>query len=72
MLEKARKFYEHEYKSVQRWLESKYCFDKRQAIDNALQRCLGVCFFIQDFDISYEDASQLYDEYKEKIEKLIA
>ena len=72
-MDKIKDFYEMEYKDTIRTLENPY-WEKRaeDVIKCSLQRCLGVAFFVQGaFDISFDDINKLYEEYKEKIERLI-
>ena len=44
---------------------------KKFYTNNAIQRCLGVGFFVQDLDVSFEEINPHYDEIREKINKLL-
>ena len=75
VLEKVKTFYESEYKDIKSildrkpfWIETRA--DEKQVIFNAIQRCLGVAQFVQSLDVPYEEL-QIYDEYREKLEKLL-
>ena len=71
MLDKLKEFFDNEYKSTKRWIESPYGKQyKKEAIKNALQRGLGASFFAQYIGIEYRDVGELYEDYKEKIERL--
>ena len=74
MLDKVKDFYEMEYKDTARTLQNPY-WKKRETevIKCELQRCLGVAFFVQNaYDVPFEDINNLYEEYKDKIERLIS
>ena len=71
-LEKAIKFFDNEYEEVKRDLEhAKLLKYKSFYTDNAIQRCLGVAFFVQDLDVSFEEINPHYDEVRKKINKLL-
>lgn len=74
MLDKVKDFYEMEYKDTIRTLENPYWEKQAEdVIKCSLQRCLGVAFFVQGaFDIPFDDINKLYEEYKEKIERLMS
>lgn len=75
MLEKIREFYESELRGVERYIKSEWCKTDKEKSDSvwyALQRCLGVAQFTQvACDVSFEDIEPLYEEFKEKFEKLL-
>ena len=74
MIEKIKKFYESEYNSTVNWINSKYCNnrkDKAAAVNNVLQRCLGVAFFVQSLEVSFKEIDPLYEEYRIKFYKLL-
>ena len=74
MLDKVRKFYENEYKSTLDWLASKYCRtpdDKKNSINNAIQRCLAIAYFIQELDVPFRDIEPLFTEYRIKFYELL-
>ena len=74
MLDKAKKFYESEYESTLQWLSSEYCRtpkDKKNSINNAIQRCLAIACFVQDLGIPFKDIDSLYDKYRTKFYELL-
>ena len=71
-LEKAIKFFDNEYEEVKRDLERADLLEQKSYYtNNAVQRCLGVAFFVQDLDVSFEEINPHYDEIREKINKLL-
>lgn len=71
-LEKAIKFFNNEYEEVKRDLERADLLEhKKFYTNNAVQRCLGVAFFVQYLDVSFEEINPHYDEIREKINKLL-
>ena len=75
MLEKLRDYLESEYRSevniltrdkLPWWLndvdESKHC---------ALQRGLGACQFIQHLGVPFQEVSEVYETFKERIEDIV-
>lgn len=71
-LEKAIKFFNSEYEGVKRDLERAELLEHKSFYtNNAIQRCLGVAFFVQDLDVSFEEINPHYDEIREKINKLL-
>lgn len=72
MLEKAKNFFEKEYKSTEWYLKNRTLFllSDAQVKEGTVQRCLGVAQFVQQLGVSFEEISPIYDEYKEKIESL--
>ena len=75
ILKKVDDFYKTEIKSVKNTLDNNtYRFKPKEVINNAIQRCFGVAFFVQTLDISYNEIdtlyevarTQLYDLLKEK------
>lgn len=75
MLDKLKEFFDNEYKSTKRWIESPYgkqYKNKKDAINYALQRGLGASYFAESIGskIEYKRIEELYNEYKEKIKRL--
>ena len=71
-LEKAIKFFDNEYKELKRDLERADPLEHRAFYtNNAVQRCLGVAFFAQNLDVSFEEISPHYNEIRTKINKLL-
>ena len=71
MLEKIREYYEMEYRDTARSIEKSWCTDEKMAVWYAIQRCLGVAQFVQIAGVSFEEIETLYDDIKEKLEKLL-
>lgn len=40
-------------------------------INATLSRCLGVALFVQQLDIDYETINKMYEEFREKVNKLL-
>lgn len=71
-LEKVIKFFDNEYEEVKRDLERADLLElKKFYTNNAVQRCLGVAFFAQNLDVSFEEISPHYNEIRTKINKLL-
>lgn len=75
ILKKVDDFYKTEIKSVKNTLDNNpYRFKPKEVVNNAIQRCLGVAFFVQSLDVPYNridtlyeaTRTQLYDLLKEK------
>ena len=69
-----RDYFNTEYNLLYNVLERNPAWlNRNEACDNALQRCLGVAQFAQTYEpdeLTFEEASALYEEVKEKIENL--
>lgn len=65
------KMYEEEVRSLE-WLieRNPYWFNLNRAIDNALQRCLGVAQFVQTCPnaLKYEEIELLYEKTRRTLE----
>lgn len=73
MEQKIRKFFDTEYRSAIRYidyLKLEPCFTK-VVVDKTICRILGVTQFVQDLGVEYKEITPIYDEYKEKLEKLL-
>lgn len=71
-LETAIKFFNNEYEEVKRDLERADLLEHRAFYtNNAVQRCLGVAFFVQNLGVSFEEINPHYDEIRTKINKLL-
>ena len=76
MLEKLKEYFEMEYQDAKElltnrpgWIRTKQ--DERILIDRTISRCLGAVMFSQiGCGVAYENLD-FYDEYKEKIDKLL-
>ena len=67
-------YFNSEYKDAERVIKEKVRWVKpREAVDNAIQRCLGAAMFVQQLDetLSYDEVEQTYNFYKEQLEKLL-
>lgn len=65
VLKMFENFCDNEIKSTKRAFDAcnRYKWDKKTLINNAIQRCLGVAFFIQDFDkISFNEVDEIYEK----------
>lgn len=66
-LEKLKKFYADEIKGVERALDpsNSYKWNKKEVINNAIQRGLGVSFFAQAFDdVTYNEINKEYEAFR--------
>lgn len=71
ILNLVKEYYEVEYQDAKRCIEKKYAWTTpRDLVKGAINRCLGIAQFVQYLGVSYEDLN-IYDEYKEKLEKLL-
>ena len=70
-LEKLIKFYEDEIKSVQRSLENPYRWEKKELVNNSIQRGLGVAFFVQALDVPYKDIDAEYEKFRETMYEIL-
>lgn len=72
-IEGIREYYEMEYKDTLRTLINPYwAARKKTVVNNSIQRCLGVAFFAQGTeDVTFQDIDELYQEYKEKFERIL-
>ena len=76
MLEKLKEYLEKEYQVAKElltnrpsWIRTKQ--NERILIDRTISRCLGAVMFSQiGCGVAYENLD-FYDEYKEKLEKLL-
>ena len=65
-------FFELEYLSTTEYLESPYAKGyEKQAVDNAIYRCLSVALFARRIGAPFEEIKPLYETYKKKLEKLL-
>ena len=73
-LTKYQEWLEKEYKDAVRAIDSlKNYFTPKQVVDNSCQRALGAFFFIQHLDdtIPYVNLEAVYENFQEKVEKLL-
>lgn len=76
MKEKLNAYFEKEYQETVKLLadSSSWCstrVEKKNMIWNTIQRCLGAVMIAQEFGLPYEDTNKAYEEYAEKISKLV-
>ena len=67
-------YFKSEYKDAERVIKEKASWaNPREVVYNAIQRCLGAAMFIQRLDetLSYDEVEQIYNFYKEQLEKLL-
>ena len=80
-ISKIKEYFEFEYKATKRVIESSLSdddnykwirtdTDRRHAVSQAIDRFLGVAFFVQYCDIPYNVIDPLYNEYKDKLESI--
>lgn len=72
ILNLVKEYYEVEYQDTKkRCIEKKYAWiTPRDLVKGAINRCFGIAQFVQYLGVPYEDLD-IYDEYKEKLEKLL-
>ena len=82
IISKIKEYYEREYQATKRLIESSLSDDgdrfkwitsdrdRRRAVSQAIDRLLGVGFFVQYCGIPYDVIESLYNEYKGKLESL--
>lgn len=73
-LEKLKKFYADEIKGVERALDpsNSYKWNKKEVINNAIQRGLGVSFFVQMFDdIPFAKVDKEYEQFRETLYNML-
>ncbi len=75
ILELVEDYFKMEYRDIQHVAERHRILNATEYlkfyVNAVLQRCLGVTLFVQSMDISYDDINKLYNNYKEKIEKVL-
>lgn len=75
ILELVEDYFKMEYSDIQRIAERHRILNDTQYlrfnVNATLQRCLGVTLFVQSMNVPYDDISKLYDNYREKIEKML-
>lgn len=73
MLEKVKKYFEREYIDVVRAIERKYNWGTLKSfVERAITNCLAVAMFAQTIGVSFEEIDPIYNEYKTKLENLLA
>ena len=73
VLEKVKEYFESEYADTVRAIERKYNWGTPKSfVERAITDCLAVAMFAQTLGISFEEVNLLYNEYKSKLENLLA
>lgn len=73
MLEKVKEYFEREYIDAVRAIERKYNWGTPKSfVERAITDCLAVAMFAQTIGVSFEEVDSLYNEYKAKLENLLA
>ena len=71
ILNLVKEYCEAEYQQTKICIEKKYSWvNPQDLVKGAINRCLGIMQFVQYLGVSYKDLD-VYDEYKEKLEKLL-
>ena len=72
VIKNLKKFFDAEYESTKRFVErhSKDTELVFSVVESTIKMCLGAAQFAQYYDVDYEDVTKIYDEVKEKLEKL--
>ncbi len=71
MLEKIKKYFESELRQAERDIERPWA-DKGEIVWYATLRCSGVANFVIEYcDIPFEMVDLLFEEYRQKLEKLL-
>ena len=72
ILKKVDDFYKTEIKSVKNTLDNNpYRFKPKEVVNNAIQRCLGVAFFVQSLDVLYNEIDTLYEATRTQLYDLL-
>ena len=74
LMNNMTKYFESEYNYTKAFLEREVKWAKpREVVYTAIQRCLGVAMYIQNFDdaLSYDEIEQVYNQYKKQLEELL-
>ena len=74
ILNEVKKYFEQELESATNFINyppTWECMPKGELIKAHLQRCLGVCQFVQHLGVPFAEISVIYDETREKFENLL-
>ena len=72
MLKKVIDFFELEYTSTVRYLNSSYAKgNERMIVEKSISRCLGVAQFVQGIGVTYEEVNPVYNHCKKLFELLL-
>ena len=76
MEQKIKKFFDSEYVDIKEYINylkednDPFC-PIEKVVDKTICRLLGVTQFVQGLGVEYKEIAPIYDEYKEKLEKLL-
>ena len=73
VINNLKKFFDSEYKSTELFVKRHFKDTDIVyfVVESSIKMCLGAAQFAQYFDnVSYEEVTKIYDEVKEKLEKL--
>ena len=75
ILKQIDAYYEMEYINAKKAVERNNMLDttslNMNIVNSALSRCLGIALFVQQLDIDYETINEIYEKFREKIDKLL-
>ena len=80
MEQKIKKFFDSEYVGAKEYINYFYGDDLKlksrsigieMIIEKTICRLLGVTQFVQGLGVEYKEIAPIYDEYREKLEKLL-
>ncbi len=73
VLKKAKEFFDNEYEETKKYLERqpRTLAEKRESTVNAIHRCLGVAFFVQNLEVGYDDINPPFEEVSDKLYELL-
>lgn len=68
-------FYEKETKELAQLVDVQtrpsWLNDPKQAVENSIQRCLGVAEFVQYLGVPYETVNPMHEVTRKKLEKML-
>jgi hypothetical protein len=75
ILKQVEAYYEMEYHNAE-LVATRNTWAREQGrisatINATLSRCLGVAFFVQQLNIDYETINEIYEKFREKVNKLL-
>lgn len=72
VLKEAIQFFEKEYDSTKKYLESgNACSTPTEIVHATIHSCLGVAMFIQNLGVEFKDVNPHYEKTLEKLRKLL-
>lgn len=70
IIDHYRNYCENEFTFISNTLHRNF-YTPKEVIDNAIQRLLGAGDFAQQMGAAYDEIEQMFNEYKEKMQKLL-